>query len=397
MTTPRTPILVNVTSIDQVLPIPTPTVIGIIGTGDPTATDFVGYNVPTAVNTLADAEAQFGAGTVRDAVRIAELLADVWVVGCMFDDTATDADVKGPERSAEIQISLDAMERAVTHTGRKPSILAIPNETYQGFALNSLGAATGGVSPAAAALQITCNNMKIIGIADGPPQPIIGATAISIPGDWMAANGGNRMLAIPQIVGIPGMAVTIAPPPGSYLNGSSYLAALMARNDALFGIADSFSNRPAGSIREVLPERSFEYTTDDNDAIVLRANNFTSLVRIVDGTWRVIGGTLKTASATDPLRYVGIRRMVDQVRDTVILFGQTRWQRSQDMNLISGLLGDVYDYLEALQTLKVISSFTARSITTPADNAGGLLRIAIELFFPAVNEQIEFDVEVSLV
>ena len=129
--------------------------------------------------------------------------------------------------------------------------------------------------------------LRAIGIADAAIAANTLATAIA----WDGNNGGERLLAIPQEINAPA---------GDGISGAAFLAGNIARNDALNGLSDTPSNREAVGLTTAQPPRSFEYFGNTSDALLLRNNNLTSVVRDINGTWRMIGGTMKTAVAYRP-------------------------------------------------------------------------------------------------
>ena len=177
------------------------------------------------------------------------------------------------------------------------------------------------------------------------------------------------------------------------------MAANLARNDALNGISDSFSNREVVGFTSVFPRRSFEYIGSTSDALRLRNNYISTLARDPNGVWRVIGGLMRTTNPLDPLRYLGVRRLVDVIAERVVQFAVNRWNRNMTDNFIDRLVTDVRSYLGLLVSSgalrrAVVGPDTVRN--TPTARAAGLVYVAIQLFHPAINEQINFSVEVNL-
>ena len=183
------------------------------------------------------------------------------------------------------------------------------------------------------------------------------------------------------------------------LPGEILLAANLARNDSLNGISDSLSNRELVGLTSVNTVRSFEYFGDTSDAITLKARHITSIVRDDTGIWRAIGGTMRTTEATDPLRYIGVRRLVDSIAERIVRFAINRWNRNMTDNFIDRLVKDVHGYLGLLTSSGTLRRATVGPDTvrnTPVARAAGLVYIAVQLFHPAINEQINFSVEVNL-
>ena len=377
------------------LPTPTPpsssTVIGVVGSATapsgvtaPTAEN----EIPVAVNSLSDALAAFRNGTIYDACEIAFSLANVYVVGVKFDsENAVTAD-----RNASLVNAIDAFRRAASVTGKKPTILIAPGETYlpptggtgtPPTPLVYAGSAVTNGSPAK--IETVAASLKAIGILDASPSTNVIAQA------WSIANGKKRCLAIPQM---------ITTPDKTNLPGSSFLAAALARNDALYGVNDSFSNRDLIGITLVSPTRSFEYTDQTTDALVLRTSKLSSVIRDFNGIWRVIGGILGGVTGNDPFRYIGVQRMVDIIESEIINLAVNRWNRNQRANFITRLVSDVQEYLDLLVGGGAL--IFALCAPDPIQNtatarSAGLVYLYVTLRFPAINEQINFTVEASLV
>ena len=166
---------------------------------------------------------------------------------------------------------------------------------------------------------------------------------------------------------------------------------------------DSFSNRAILGPAEITPGRSFEYVNDSSDAVTLRDEFITSIVRDIDGTWLVVGGTMKAGvnPASNPLRYVGVQRTLDNIEAQTVRLARRRWNRNQKANFVSRLVADVNDYLSLLKTNGILGNgsvaFPHPTQNTRLARAAGLVYVAIDARFPAVNEQINYDVEASLV
>ena len=392
------PIQLDITSVPTIPPPGSPTVIGVIAGSAAIPADSlrsVGDTVskPIAIRTLAQAEAAFGiTGYAYETARLALSLADLFVVGVLFDTSGAAADVNSDAISA-----IGAMDRVVQETGRKPGVVIVPGfldvaanptkriSTYQDF----VGAEETDANNLVTALQTVCEKIRAVGFAGGAgrastPAGIVAATT------WITNNGGPRILGVAQNVETPYVA---------NLPGEIFLAANLARNDALNGISDSFSNRAIFGITSVDTPRSFEYFGSTSDAIQLRATSITSIVRDATGVWRVIGGLMRTANPTDPLRYVGVRRLVDTISERVVQFAVNRWNRNMTDNFIDRLVQDVKDYLGLLVSAGVLLRVTVGPDTvrnTPVARAAGLVYVAIQLFHPSINEQINFSVEVNL-
>ena len=281
-------------------------------------------------------------------------------------------------RETSLQAAYAAMRSAATTTGRKPIVVIAPDETR-------IDTDDGDADTGATGLRTLATQLKGIAICDAAYSTIVIATA------WDNNNGGARTIGIPQQVTTPRKA---------NLPGSSFLAAALVRNDALYGVNDSFSNREVVGITSVNPTRSFEYTDETSDALALRAVYLTSIVRDPFGTWRVVGGTMKSGAspATNPLRYIGVQRMVDAIESRVIEFALDRWNRNMRSNFIPRLVSDVQGYLDLLIGAGILRTGVASPSdeNTATTRAAGLVYVSVDVTFPAINEQVNFDVEVAL-
>ena len=369
------PITVDVTSVPQTLPPASTTVIGLVAGLEDLSTVLAIPARPQAIRTLADVELYFGsAGDMYKACRLILSIVDVRIIGCMFSA----ADAATIEQNALDAIV--AMERAVQITGFKPTLVSVP-----GFhdpanpatkELSTHRPLVGGESSIAndivTQLKTTVEKLRAIGIADAA----IAANTLNTATLWDENNGGERLLAIPQEVDAPA---------GDDISGAAFLAGNLARNDAAFGISDTFSNREVVGLTSAKPPRSFEYFGNSSDAVVLRNSNLTSVARDINGVWRVIGGIMKTADANDPLRYIGVRRLVDAIEARIVELAVNRWNRNQTDNFIDRLVNDADDYLQLLVSAGVLSR--AFVIPDPASNtatarASGLVYIAMGIVFP---------------
>ena len=383
------PITVDVTSVAQISPPASLTVIGLVAGLEDLSTVLALPARPQLVQTMQEAELYFGsAGDMYKAIRLIYSIANVRIIGSMFSA----ADAATIEDNAIEAIT--AMERAVQLTGFKPTIVAVPGFNDPASPVTKelsthrslVGAESSIASDIVTQLKTTVEKLRAIGIADAAIAANTLATAIA----WDSSNGGERLLAIPQEVDAPA---------GTDISGAAFLAGNLARNDAIYGISDPFSNREVVGLTSVVPPRSFEYFGTTSDALILRNNNLTSVVRDINGVWRVIGGIMKTAVSTDPLRYIGVRRLVDAIEARIVELAVNRWNRNQTDNFIDRLINDVDDYLQLLVSAGVLS----RAIVTPdtvrntvSARASGLVYVAISIVHPAINEQINYSMEISL-
>ena len=374
------PINFNIRGAPQITPPVSRAVVGIVGS----STGSAGNHMPVAVNNLPSALVAFGAGTIYDFCVEAFKQVNLWIVGVAFDSTnSTPA-----ARTASLVEAIAAL-RTSALTGYKPNVLIAPRETY-------VSATSGAASAGASALKSLAEPMRAIVIADATPSTVALATA------WNVANGGPRTLAIAQSIGTPEIPLTITS--GAFnlesgLPGSSFLAAALARNDSLYGVFDSFSNREVIGAVNVVPVRSFEYTDPTATALILRTSRISSIVRDLEGTWLTVGGTMKHPDPSSPFRYVGVQRSVDAIEAHVIILAKRRWNRNQRSNFIPDLLSEVQNYLDLLVNGGILASALAVSgaQNTEAARSAGLAYVSLTLNFPAINEQINFDVEASLV
>ena len=372
------PINVQITSVEQAPPPVSPTVAGIVGTA---IGGGVAAGEPESVGNLVDAATAFGAGSIYDACRSIFSKSSARVVGIRFDEPAY-VDVNNPTpaelitREENLQAAIAAL-RSSASTGSKPTILAAPGET------RSIGAG-GAADTATVALGDIAEAIRAIAIVDGDT---VAANRLA----WALANGGPRILMCAQDVAIPGVAV---------LPGAAFLVGSLIFNDSQHGISDSFSNRDITGLASTTPNVAFEYTDANSEALILRRNYITSLARDFQGTWRVIGGLLKTTSATDPLRYLGVRRQIDEIESTVISLGVNRWNRNQRAGFLSGLVRSAQEYLDLLVGAGILTSALVGPDprrNTAAARGAGRVYLMLRVNFPAINEEIHFGIEVALV
>ena len=373
------PIVINTDFTPQPVFATTPAVVGIVA--EKVSGGSAASNTPTAVRTAAEATAAFGATSkILAACREIFAKSNAAVVGCVFDPNS---DI--PSRLAGIAAAITAIKASLSapSAGFKPTILIAPGETY-----NEVSSAPVGTAHTIAALLNTmAGEMNAACILDAGPATRAVALA------YNTANGGNRALIAAQ---------TIKTGLVTALDGSSFLASELAKNDGDFGVYDSFSNRPVSNVVSVNPARSFDYLDQNSDAVTMRRSAITSIVLSpgeVGRVWRVIGGLVKVTGASNPLRYLGVRRGVDDIRRRLINLSVERYNRGMAGDFIDDLVSDANDVLDLLVSAGVLVSGTATAATsrnTETARTAGLAYLQASVLFPSINESITFDVQVGL-
>ena len=356
------------------------TVIGIAGlraTGVGIAVD----GVPAIGRTLTEIQELFGAASpIYDAAALIFSMAQVRIIGCAYTDVIIPASPPADRTAAIAALAaaqlaaIQGLRNSAQAAGRRPGVVLAP-----GLGLNATGAAEAN----ATALAILAEQLKAIAILDAIPNAIALSTL------WNRNNGKPRVLAIPQKITTPVKEIP----------GSSFLAGVLARNDSDFGPADSLSNRDIIGPVSTDPVYTFDYQDETTAAIVLREENLTTIVRDQDGTWLVIGGTMKTANATDPMRYVGVRRLADQISLAFVRIGRARWNRQQTADFMDGLIRECQGYLNGLVGLTIRSGLVAPDpiLDTQTNRDRGLAYLSTSIDVPAINEQVNINTEISLV
>ena len=347
------------------------TVIGIAGTkgmGSPSAEN----NEPAIGRNLAEIERLFGLDSpIYTSAELIFSMIRVRIIGCAHEEGITD-----PATLSEAQLgAIQGLRQSAQIVGRSPGVVLAPGITYN---------LAGDADANATALGILAEQLKCIAIADATPSSIL------LAGTWDRNNGRPRMLAIPQQINIP----------GKKIHGSSFLAGVLARNDSDFGPADSLSNRDIIGPVSTDPIFTFDYQDETSDAVVLRAeHNMTTMVRDQDGAWLVIGGTMKTSNPTDPMRYVGVRRLADQISLAFVRIGRARWNRQQTSDFMDGLLRECQGYLNGLVGLTIRSGLVSPDpvLDTQANRDSGLAYLSAFIDVPSINEQVNINTEISLV
>ena len=371
------PIVINTDFTPQPVFATTPAVVGVLA--EKVTGGSANKDTPTAVRTVAAATAAFGA-TSKITALCKEVFAksNAVVVGCVFDPNS---DI--PSRSAGIVAAVAAIKTSLSATGFKPTILIAPGETFNEVSDEPVGTA----HTLAALLNTTAGEMNAACILDAGPA----TRAIALA--YNTANGGNRALIAAQ---------TIQTGLVTKMDGSSFLASELAKNDGDFGVYDSFSNRPVSNVVSVDPARSFDYLDQNSDAVAMRRSAITSIVLSpgeVGRVWRVIGGLVKVSPATNPLRYLGVRRGVDDIRRRLINLSVERYNRGMAGDFIDDLASDANDIMDLLVSAGVLVSGTVTASNpknTDTARSAGLAYLAASVRFPSINESITFDVQVGL-
>ena len=90
---------------------------------------------------------------------------------------------------------------------------------------------------------------------------------------------------------------------------------------------------------------------------------------------------------------------MDAIEARIVELAVNRWNRNQTDNFIDRLINDADDYLQLLVSAGVLS----RAVVTPdtvrntvSARASGLVYVAISIVHPAINEQINYSMEISL-
>lgn len=281
-------------------PVPdSPTVIGIVGTGTGTAGtgDLAAYDTAQVVTTVDEATAAFGAGTILDAVREIYTHAAVHIVGVRFNDSGTAAN-PGAARRTAVNAGLDGL--AASASGAfPPTLLIAPGETYN--EPDDSDACT-----VAAKLLAVAESIGAYAILDAAyaPSSAPARTAFEVVSLWADNNGGDDGTAVSTPVVTPSKAAAIP--------GSSYLAGVIARNDQRYGEQESVANRTLEHLSSVTFEAGFNPRLATSQAIVLEDKGVTSIVRH-GGRFIAWGGKGKVGVATDVLRFMGARRMLDKI------------------------------------------------------------------------------------
>ena len=376
----RAPVQITVVS-TQTTPLSTvDTVIGIVGGNDGAdagiSLEQGGQTAMRAINDASEIADAFGTSTAANAARLLFSYVNANIVGIVVD-TTLDGTAGTPVTDATIDANyvsaIASFETALTVVGHKPTILCLSGRNG---------------STVTAQMKTTLEKMSAVGFITAD------STSITNAKNWSTTNGGPRLYPIPQTVTAVGGGVTFSAMPGD-----DFLACALVRNDSLFGVNDNFSNRPLLGVSSVDPRRSFEYTSAVSDAVDLRNSYLNSVARDVQGNWIVIGGQAKTSSATDPLRYIGVRRMADVITERIAQIGIERWNRNQVANFMDGLIADVNSYLSLLilnGTLREGSGATYGAGDSPTARAAGQANVGVSLIFPSINELVNFDVTVSL-
>ena len=261
------------------------TVILVVGNGTGTAGtgDLADYNEGQEVTSVAETTAAFGAGSIVDAATIAFALATPRFVGVRYDDTGT------PVLDSDITSALD-VARTIQP---RPTLIIAPDLTWDTTDVAGNAIATH--------VQTVASVLGVLGIADADPTDRAAAVV------WAGRNGGDATLGAVGRVTAAGI---------SALPISAYLAARIAANDRDNGVKSTVSNKIAIGVSATAPAWTFDYEVASTDAQVLDAAYLTVVAS--DGSqFRVWGGTLETSDSGDPLRFMGVYRVVHEIRREV--------------------------------------------------------------------------------
>ena len=344
------------------------TVIGVVGTGSagsPTST----LGVPSLVGSLDASETVFGtAGTLADFFTNFYSLASGFVVGVRYDGTLT-----GSALTDAITEAIEALRTGEAVTGQKPTILLAPGTTYL--------STDGGLANANTTLLATiAAELDAIAIADAAYSDI--ADTVTYAGN----NGADRLWIIGQTVETGSVAA---------LNGSSYAAAAIARNDSENGAADSISNRALIGITSVTPSLSFSYRLAGTQAGQFDAVDVGSFVRH-RGRFRVWGFRCTYATLTDARRFLNIQRVIDTVETAAVNIAQDMVDRGVTSDFPGNLAANIQAYLDGLVATGALIAGAAesdRAANTPTSLAAGRVTIILTIQPVAVAELVSLTVQ----
>ena len=321
------------------------------------------------VGSLDAAETVFGtAGSLSDFFTNFFGLASGFVVGVRYDDT-----LSGAALTTAITAAIGALRTAEAVTGQKPTILLAPGLTYVSTDAGIANANTTLLATIAAELDA-------IAIADAAYSDI--ADTVTYAGN----NGANRLWIVGQTVETGEVAA---------LNGSSYGAAAIARNDSENGAADSLSNRALTGITSVTPSLSFSYRRAGTQAAQFDAVDVGSFVRH-RGRFRAWGFRCTYDTATDARRFLNIQRVVDTVETESVNIAQDMVDRGVTADFPGNLAANIQNYLDGLVATGALVSGSAeadRAANTATALAAGRVTIILTIQPVAVAELVSLTVQ----
>lgn len=404
---------VNIGNVAATPPVDSPTVIGVVGTGiagTPTAALYT----PVSVHSEEDAVTAFGTtGTLAEACEYIYAVTTVFVVGVRFDETAVDptegaafpssptqgdlfrfnADatalsgavdeggntvttastgdlfLRGAtnwvlqsmdiSRNGVIARAIDALETAETATGHKPTILVVPEETYE--ARND-----GAANAIATKLATTAEMLDAIVFADAANSDIPAALA------WDTNNGAPRVIGIPQ---------AFTTPEETGLSGAVFFAGQQAALDAAAGsVRESLDNKALSHITSVSPNYTFSYRHASEADRLTTGNGLMVAVRHA-GTWRAWGGEVRYGS-DDPRQFYATQRVLDNIENHVVDIVVGMIGSGVRAAFVSRAVRAVQDYLDG----RVAAGDVTRAVCTPnaalntaANLAAGRLYLDIDI------------------
>ena len=221
-------------------------------------------------------------------------------------------------------------------TGQRPTIILAPGTTYV--------STDGGLANANTTLLATiAGELDAIAIADAAYSDI--ADTVTYAGN----NGADRLWIVGQTVQTGEVAA---------LNGSSYGAAAIARNDSENGIVDSLSNRALTGITSVTPTLSFSYRQAGTQADQFDAVDVGSFVRH-RGRFRAWGFRCTYDTATDARRFLNIQRIIDAVETATVDIAQDMVDRGVTADFPGNLAANIQAYLDGLVATGALVAGTA--------------------------------------
>ena len=406
---------VNIGLVAAPPPIDSPTVIGIVGTGtagSPTAA----LNTPVAVHSLNDAREAFGsAGTLYEACRYIFQVTTIFVVGVRFNHELTNpvfvtalpaasgatlndfveftaaatglADAKDAadqdvttasigdqfvfdgtdwilqtsDRSRRFAVSaaMDALARSETATGHKPTLIAVPAETYNA---NDDGTAN---TIAAKAASIA-NTLDAIAWVDAAND------SLAISQAWDAANGAPRLVGIPQ---------RFITPEQANLSGAVFFAGQQAALDAEVGsVREGLDNKVLIHLSGVSPSYTFSYRHPSEAAVLTDDGGLMVAVRH-EGVWRAWGGRVRFGS-DDPRANYATQRILDNIENHIVDIVVTMIGSGVRAAFISRAVRAVQDYLDGRVAAGDITSATCTpdpTQNTPANLAAGRVYLDVDV------------------
>ena len=312
----------------RTITVPASSIIGLVGTYNPTGAGKALPHTPTLITSSTEAVKLFGINDGAGTHTIPQALEAIYnqakavvvVIGVPTGATTADTlnNVIGTVGADGVRKGLDALLDARSVTGQKPRIIIAPGFSSQQAVATKLDSLAG--------------KLRAVAVADGPNTTDAAAMTY-------AANFGSKRLYLvdPAVTyyDTAASANKVAP-------ASSFVAGLMALVDTEYGYWESPSNKEIKGIVGTGRPIDYEYGDETSRANLLNNANITTIIR--EGGFRLWGN--RTLSSDPKWAFITRVRTLDMVMDAILVGHQ--W--AVDRGLNRSRIRDVEEGLRAFMS-----------------------------------------------